>query len=261
MAVNLISKKIIVDDTITKKIQVSDIASYKINIPSGSYICACNGETLTDLTGRHTFSIEFQTNAILDATTYKFGSKSLRFKNDTGDFQYGVAYLANNFDDFQLLNSLSGDMTISYFFKPISCSDNTLVRGCGHFGSVYSSNYFYDIQYKYSASVLYPSTYLGGGTIPFNVSEWTHIAIIKKDAASGVYVNGVQKSYRLNTSTIDCTPFVSTGCSGWSFIHHGRFYGSGNVDDFVVMRANLFNANPNSGKTDTIIVPTSPLAV
>lgn len=261
MAINLISKKIIVNDTVSKKIQVLDTASYKINIPSASYLCACNGETLTDLTGRHTFGIEFQTNPILDATTYKFGTKSLRFKNDTGDFLYGVAYLQNNLDDFQLLNSLTGDMTISYFFKPISCSDNTILRGCGHFGTVYSTNYWYNLEYNYSTSTLYISTYLGNTTCSFDVANWTHIAIIKKGAITSAYINGIQKSYRLNAATINFVPFISGGYGGWSFIHYGRWYGSGNVDDFFVMRANIFNANPNSGKTDTIVVPTSPLAL
>ncbi len=79
---------------------------------------------------------------------------------------------------------------------------------------------------------------------------WHHIAVIKVANEYGLYIDGDQVDY-FTTDT--------TGTNASSLYIGGlpsEYYFNGWMDEIRIQHSNHFSASPNSGKTDTITIPT-----
>ena len=82
---------------------------------------------------------------------------------------------------------------------------------------------------------------------------WRHVAMVFIDNEIGFYVDGNQVTYQTMLANDSFTGNFLIGATtiGTTYPHNGA------MDEFRVYNGNPFNASPNSGKTDTITVPTS----
>lgn len=95
-------------------------------------------------------------------------------------------------------------------------------------------------------------------SIPYNGTitdtNWHHLALIRIGGRYwGIYVDGTQVSYYDDgLATLgEFTSGLSIGNNGNS----GQWF-NGNMDEIRIQQSNYFNASPNVGLSDTIIVPT-----
>ncbi len=122
---------------------------------------------------------------------------------------------------------------------------------------------FYYVTLKNNGSL--EMYYIIGGVEQINVvgsagdftigdGNFYHVAVCKKADKVGVYVGGVQKLYGT---------FATAGTVGGTFgvatdVPNSLSKWRGWLDEFRFQNTNWFNANPNAGLTDTIVVPTGP---
>ena len=79
-------------------------------------------------------------------------------------------------------------------------------------------------------------------------SDWHWIALCKVGPEYAIYKDGNQVNYTNDTSTANFTGLLNIGRTyGPSY-----YYTDGNMDEVRIWHANVFDAAPNSGKTDTI---------
>lgn len=78
-----------------------------------------------------------------------------------------------------------------------------------------------------------------------------HIAIVKNGNEYGIYKDGVQVAYASDSDADVYTGTLYIGDSGAGSIEF-----DGWMDEVRIQHTNIFNASPNSGKSDTITVPT-----
>jgi len=93
----------------------------------------------------------------------------------------------------------------------------------------------------------------GNTTIFSDTTSWHHLALVKVGSEYAVYLDGNQLSYTNDSSTANFTGDLRIGY----FYSSAPFALNGHVDAFRIQKSNIFNASPDSGKTDTITVPTS----
>jgi len=85
-------------------------------------------------------------------------------------------------------------------------------------------------------------------------TDWHHIAIIKYGTDWGLYLDGTQVDYG-TASPANATAFSALLAIG-ERIGSSRYF-DGYIDEVRIQHSNDFSAAPNSGKTDTITVPTA----
>jgi len=90
---------------------------------------------------------------------------------------------------------------------------------------------------------------LSSGAITLG-QTWHHIAMIKIGANWGIYIDGTQLGYTLLTNFGTLSHSVEIGRA------LATNYFEGHMDEIRIQKSNYFSASPNSGKTDTITVPT-----
>jgi hypothetical protein len=202
--------------------------------------------TITDSTGRHTWTASG--DAQIDTAQSKFGGASLLL-DGTGDY-----ISAPNSADWDMFKDLLYSYTISVFFRPGSTTSgrvfNQWIDGDNQLFLGVSSG---QLQAGMLNAATYDPAYLGS-TISTNT--WYHVAMVKKGAEYGLYLDGTQVDY---SNTFSARSFTSplyigslNGLSG---------YFTGHIDDFFITNGDYFSASPDSGLTDTITVPTGPYEV
>jgi len=211
----------------------------------------CEGDDestdVEDSTARH--SPTCNGDAQIDTAQYKWGSSSLKF-DGTGD--YISIPDSNDWDiegsssesytlDFWIRSDDSFSQVEEFLFLQWEDSDNnwTLYHNTS-LGLVYS---------VYSNGSQKISMYEGSKTL--NDTNWHHIALCIIGSDYGIYIDGVQKAYKSNSDVDTFTAPLKIGISG-----AGTYAFSGWLDEIRLVKGNPFNASPNSGKTDTITVPT-----
>ena len=87
-------------------------------------------------------------------------------------------------------------------------------------------------------------------------TNWHHVAFIKVANEYGLYLDGTQDAYATDND-------VSTNYGDiWIGAQETEFTGlpfndfEGYLDEIRIQKSNYFSASPNSGKTDTITIPT-----
>ena len=83
-------------------------------------------------------------------------------------------------------------------------------------------------------------------------TNWHHIALVKVADEYGVYKDGTQVGYVQDSSTDTFSADLSIARRGSA----GDYF-AGNMDAIRIDNSNVFSASPNSGKTDTITIPTA----
>lgn len=92
--------------------------------------------------------------------------------------------------------------------------------------------------------------YCDGGSTQID-SNWHHLALCKVGNKYGWYVDGIQRGYLQTSSTTNIEGLLYAGAR-----REGDKYFGGHIDELQIAHSNIFSAAPNSGKTDTITVPT-----
>jgi len=219
-----------------------------------------DGATSTTDESLSEHAITFNGSAQLDTDYKKFGTSSLLLEG-TGSF-----LSMPNSDDFDIVIDNVQYQTISMWIRPLDLSGDrpffAFYSGVNDWWSFYHSDtvglHFVVRTAGVSQIVVYDITSFGSLT----VNNWHHIALIIKGTGTtkdiGIYVDGVQVVYGQSSFTHNfgaSTAYIGSTVGGAS----GNYLG--HIDDVVLINGNPFNASPNVGKTDTIVVPTSPYII
>jgi len=84
-------------------------------------------------------------------------------------------------------------------------------------------------------------------------TNWHHIAVCKVADKIGVYIDGVQVAYSVMSSADTYSAGLSIGYLTGYNLATCTF--GGHMDEIKIQKSNSFNASPNVGLTDTIILP------
>lgn len=103
-----------------------------------------------------------------------------------------------------------------------------------------------------SASSVAINCATANGSFTNNANQ--HVALVKIGTKYAIYINGVQKAYLDDASTDTLGQQFAVGANSYGALNPM----TGSMAHFRVQHSNYFNANPNVGLTDTIIVPTVP---
>lgn len=199
--------------------------------------------TITDATGRHTMGAV--ANAQLDTAQKKFGTASILF-DGTDD-----AVNTPDSADWDIFASSTSDWTIDFWVKRSDTVSETVLFMQQREASTLQWAFY---QFSSATGINF---FMDQGTLPLNIvtnthisdTNWHHLAFIKKGSDNGVYLDGTQIGYGSNTTTATFTAELRIGENGTSEF-------AGWMDEIRIQNSNWFNAAPNSGKTDTITVPT-----
>jgi len=192
--------------------------------------------------------ITFNGEAQLDTDYKKFGTSSLYCSN-AGNIDY---LSIPDSADWDFAGSCSECWTISFFVKFDSGSgndtymikqyENSLNHQALRFVSTLGWRYFV----KDNNIDVIDTGY--GGNI--SDTDWHHVTLCKVLDEYAVYLDGVQVNYTQDTSTKTLNAELQIG-----------HYSNAHIDDVFITKENYFSASPNSGKTDTITVPTKEISL
>ena len=225
--------------------ETSDFTPETSAYTSDSYtklLLHCNSQDAS--TNAH--RIQFQGTAQLDTAVKKWGTGSLLLDGNSDYLQIP------NSSDFDIVASSTDDWTVDFWVK------HTDHAGTEQYMSQYedSTNYWTiyhtdgsGIKFLVSSGSTIIDTGFGG---EITDTDWHHIALCKVGSKYAIYKDGVQVNYTLDDSTDTFTGDLFIGAQGTP-----TNYFDGSMDDIRIMNYNVFNANPNSAKTDTIVIPTS----
>ncbi|MFO7969962.1 MAG: LamG domain-containing protein [Candidatus Izemoplasmatales bacterium] len=211
----------------------------------------CNGAdestTFTDSSpSEHT--VTAHGTAQLDTAEKKFGTAS-------GLFDGNSDYLSiPDSNDWDIWGSNSDNWTIDFWVK-----HNSLPTGGGampYMSQRQSSSERwefwmfegYGLWFALRTSDTYVATLQGAEITDTN---WHHVAMCKVGSSYGMYLDGTQTGYLSYSGT---KTFAGSLQIAWASM--GGIF-DGHLDEIRIVHSNAFNASPDSGKTDTITVPTS----
>jgi len=227
----------------------------KISDPT-SLLLHLNGSdgtsSTSDSSGKN-HSITFHNDAQLDTAQKKFGISSLLLD---GDADYITTSYSTDFDMFTSTNSY---FTIDFFVKHNSSPGDPEV----YFAQVKSDWINYIVFQRRNDSYgpmrfayVFNSTSNLVIVTDNNITDtnWHHIAICIVNNTVGIYIDGIQESYGTFSNTTAIAETLSIGSYANSPSDSPL---DGWIDEFRMTKSNPFGAAPNSGKTDTITVPTS----
>jgi len=211
----------------------------------------CNGtdESTTfidDSDSAHT--VTAQGTAQLDTAYKKWGIAS-------GWFDGNSDYLSiPDSVDWDILSNTTNDWTVDFW---------TRINGSGYKNWIWQS---VDVTHRYGLYmsgndyVVYYA--VNGGTADscttttdMDDGNWHHVALIIKGSDLGIYINGNQEAYV--SRTVTGTFAVDLNIGRLHIPSVLTRYTNASIDEFRVQKSNYFLASPNSGKTDTITVPTA----
>jgi len=203
---------------------------------------------LHDATARHI--ITKVGTAQPNASVKKFGKSSLLLDGNSD-------YLTiPDSADWDICGSTSDNWTIDLQFKYIDYSTNhssfiSQFENTNNYLSIFgtTSGYLYFQVRSGGVVIINIEMYLG---TTLQNTNWNHLAVCKIADEYGVYLNGNQIGYVQDSSTDTFSSVLYIGVNGGG---SGRYF-NGHMDEIRIQRSNYFNASPNSGKTDTINVPT-----
>jgi len=206
--------------------------------------------TDSKLTSPHT--VTAHGTAQLDTAVKKWGTAS-------GMFDGNSDYLTiPDSVDFNIVASNSDDWTIDVWLKfSVAPTTTQAIMDQSNISSTPQ------IQLMWASTAGFSFNVYSGGYLIYvpttgqiiTDTNWHHLALIKKADEYGIYVDGTQYSYLQDSSTLDLNQTVRIGARGNQEGSISHYFG-GRMDEFRIQKSDYFNASPNSGKTDTIIVPT-----
>ncbi len=164
-------------------------------------------------------------------------------------------YIPPHPTDFDVTTSISDDWTIDLWVKeenlvPKNCE--LVSRGCGSSGPSpwwqFTLNELWNISFwSYSAvpNIMANGSYIYDG-------NWHHVAMVKKAANIGLYVDGIQVGYDTQETGWDPDCEVLIGAVNW--ISSIQNFFKGTLDEVRVSHGNIFDADPDPELTDSFFV-------
>lgn len=208
-----------------------------------------DGDTFTvdSSTLKHLFA--FHKNAQIDTAQKKFGASSLLC--DSGSYIY-----APNSTSWQLTQDKNADFTVDCQVRLTEHAGTGFVicrlgsSTTNQWGIYHTDGSGLTFSFRIGGVSQTTGTTTSSGEI--TDTNWHHICLVKKGGGTpiyAIYLDGVQVFYTTSEveHVFDSSFFVNMGSTN----HYGH------IDEFCVRKGNPFNANPNSGRTDTIIPPTA----
>jgi|GEM_PF-2055197 hypothetical protein len=189
----------------------------------------------------------FHGNAEIDTAQYKFGSGSILF-DGTGDY-----VSIPDSSDWDILTQANA--TVDFWVKH---TDHAGLEDyiCHYEGSTD----WWGVFHEDGTGLRFYTRTTAGSTVDSDTggeitdTDWHHIAVCIVGDTVGVYKDGVQVCWLASLGTSAGVTFTGTLRIGKT---DSSQYFSGHMDEIRIVHDNVFGAAPNSGKTDTITVPTS----
>jgi hypothetical protein len=164
-------------------------------------------------------------------------------------------------DSWDICASSSDDWTIDFWIKLDATAsrtdyvlgqfeDTTNLWSLYHFMNGHSGGDGFRFYLRSGGSYIIDTGATSNDYISDN--DWHHVALVKVADEYAIYLDGVQTNYTQDSSTDTLSGSLSIGWYGF-----GSNYTAGYMDEIRIQKSNAFSASPNSGKTDTITVPTS----
>lgn len=261
----------ITDGTTAEILSITDDTTFTIDLDTSGYAAYTGagplllihfngneGQTVfTDEIGTHTITTIGDTE--VSTTHKKFGTGSGYFAG-TDD-----ALSIPDHADWDIVGSNLDNWTIDLFIKHSSLVGTQVyvsqieAGASGEYWELILSAVFNDaVRFLLVTGGTQIDLYTPPGTI--NDTDWHHIALCKVADEYGIYVDGIQLAYVQDASVKTFADKLYIGslyrtASGYTSEFEGY------MDELVIVNSNRFNATPNSGKTDTIIVPVTPLVI
>jgi len=200
-------------------------------------------------TARHATTITGA--ATISSADKKWGTKSLLSTTTLGNVQIPDS------DDWDFVGNNTDTWTIDWWMKLTSLGTNDVawaqIAGSDSLQFQHlATNQGFQYQCYVSASNILICSMAGNGWSDDNTT-WHHWALVIKGDGStkdvGIYVDGTQYAHTQDNSTATLAgTFYLSGATTYSMPMY--------MDEYRVTKGNPFSASPNSGLTDTIIVPT-----
>jgi len=162
----------------------------------------------------------------------------------------GAAGYASSEDnaDWDVFGSTSGDVTVCgwvYFDDAVGSTETLMCQweDANNRWQLYRSNSGGSLGIYYvSGGTGYID--ISGGALAQNT--WHHVALVKKGAETGVYIDGAQVAY---DATFTADTFAGSLYVGQ--LGNSSQYFDGRMDDWAIVYHNIFGAAPNSTPNDT----------
>ena len=205
-----------------------------------------DGDTSTvDATGRHP-TITFHGTAQIDTAVKKFGTGSLLVDGDSDCLSIP------NSEDWNICAVASENWTIDFWVKFTDhVGDETLV------GQYQDADNLWKIQHLHGSGIRFLVKHLGafpllsGWGAEIEDSLWHHVALCRVANEYGLYIDGEQVVYHLDSDLATFAGSLYISAQG-----NPSYYFDGSIDELRIDKSNHFGAAPNVGLTDTIVVPT-----
>jgi hypothetical protein len=215
-----------------------------------------DGQTsATDSTGRHG-TINFNGAAQLDTAFKKWGTAALLLDGN-GDYLD-----IPDSDDWDLMGGLVTDgKTIDFWVRHVDHDGSEPYICQSENANNYWSIYHVDGQglFFYTIGATYSTGLTGGGEI--TDTSWHHIMLCRVPRYVGgswkfdmaMYKDGQQVNWAGSQTADYLKTFAGSLLIGKDI---NVFYFNGSIDELRIHNSNYFNAHPNVGLSDTIVVPT-----
>jgi hypothetical protein len=184
----------------------------------------------------------------LDADVVEVGYGSADFDGDSGFLQYGDS------DDWDFVDSISNDQTIDFWVKHTSAEPGNNETYITHYEDG-SNQWLLRRSSTEAIEFFVVSNNITVVTVQtaadaINDTDWHHIALCRVANEYGIYIDGIQKAYvsDFNVDTFAANLYIGRSGAAVNYM-------DGNIDELRIPHSNIFGAAPNSGKTDTITVP------
>lgn len=219
--------------------------------------------TFTDTAGLNTMSVVTGSGSgvVTETEAFKFGTGSVKISNPNNNNAVGKLQISADAGDENVFNPMAGNskiLTISSWVKFLD-TDDEFKAIFGQYQLDPGGNTFWGLRNRHGQTKMTffvkennSTKHIVDSTSQYiSDTNWHHVAICVVNGELGVYLDGTQIIYLGFSTNINFTePFLigSVDTVG---------YGSAYYDDILVRQDNFFNASPNSGKTDTITIPSA----
>lgn len=205
-----------------------------------------HGERPADASGT---AKQITANGTAQAFSYKWGTSA-------GGFDGASSYLSvPTSSDWNLISDETTEYSVECWIRATDTSPSAIQQIIGQFEDI--NNYWKIIIHNTNGFQL--EFYSNGSTWTFASSnvflpdnDWHHLCVANLNADWGVYLDGKQILYLDQNGHTD----TFTGALLVGKNYNANHYFGGSIDEIRIEQDNIFSVAPNSGKTDTITVPT-----
>jgi len=229
----------------------------EITVPTGEHSADENCVLLLHLNG----AVDIEDSSPSQHEVTRLGNAKLVTTGKWNNSSLKLAYIGDKLtfsdsNDWNILENTTDSWTID-LWADLTPSDADEIIGHWQDGSNYW-HFFYlgpgmglgFVQVVGGTARIYILTYQTATT------GWHHLALCKVGDDMGIYLDGDQVGYNAIDAS-DLGTHDGPLIIGASYTSPSTYPYTGYMDELRIIKANPFGANPNSGKTDEIVVPSS----